>query len=303
MWTSELPLVSLLLRSVALLSMTIAALLLVQQLASVPSVDAPLYGLRGKRRSQARKQPLFRLCEPWIAKCAGWLACVRAARLRAPLSAWLRFASEPAGLSADELLALSASSGAVLGSCAVWLLTQAELSLEVQMGVWLCSLWLPIGRVRAQARERAKQLERSLPTAMDLCVLCMGAGADFPGALRFVVGELGAAHAVCREELTQVLDELALGRTRIEALADLAQRTGSAPVREFVASICQSEEKGTPLIDALTIQSTTLRQRRSVRAEELAAQAGVKMMLPLMLLVLSLLLIIFGPIITTGTGL
>lgn len=303
MSTSEAPLVTQLLRSFALLSTALATLLVVQQLASLPGVEAPLYGLRGKRRSHARKLPLFRLFEPWIAKCAGWLACLRAARLRGQLATWLRYASEPAGLSSDELLALTLSSGAALGSCAVWLLAQAELSLEVQVGVWLSSLWLPVGRVRAQAKERAKQLERSLPTAMDLCVLCMGAGADFPGALRFVVGELGAAHAVCREELTQVLDELALGRTRVEALTDLAQRTGSAPVREFVASICQSEEKGTPLIDALTIQSTTLRQRRSVRAEELAAQAGVKMMLPLMLLVLSLLLIIFGPIITTGTGL
>lgn len=302
MWTSE-ALLTPLLRGGVLLSAWLSTLLLVQQLARAPSVDAPRYGLRGKRRSQALEQPLFRLFEPWIAKSAGWLAGLRAPRLRAYLASLLRYASEPAGLSPDELLALSLSSGFALGSVAVWLLAQAELSFELQAGVWLASVWLPVGRVRAQAKERAKQLERSLPTAMDLCVLCMGAGADFPGALRFVVGELGAAHAVCREELTQVLDELALGRTRVEALTDLASRTGSAPVREFVASICQSEEKGTPLIDALTIQSTTLRQRRSVRAEELAAQAGVKMMLPLMLLVLSLLLIIFGPIITTGTGL
>jgi tight adherence protein C len=108
---------------------------------------------------------------------------------------------------------------------------------------------------------------------------------------------------VCRQELVQVLDELGLGRTRVEALAALATRSSSVAVREFVAAISQSEQKGTPLIDVLTIQSTTLRQRRSVRAEELAAQAGVKMMAPLMLLVASLLLIIFGPIITTGTGL
>jgi tight adherence protein C len=302
MWISDVA-IDAMLRSFGLVSTTLALFVLVQQLASVPALSAPLYGLRGKRRNEARARGMFRLYEPAVAQFAGWLNQLSVPRLRARLTIWLRHASEPAGLAADELLAMALLSLLTLGVLGGWLMRRAELSSELQVCIAIAATWLPVGRVWSAAKERAKQLERSLPTAMDLCVLCMGAGADFPGALRFVAGELGAAHAVCREELSQVLDELALGRTRVEALGELAQRTGSVPVREFVACICHSEEKGTPLIDALTIQSTTLRQRRSVRAEELAAQAGVKMMLPLMLLVSSLLLIIFGPIITTGVGL
>jgi tight adherence protein C len=303
MWTSDEGALAAALRSFALLSAAIAVFAVVQQLAAVRCAAAPLYGLRGKRRKEAQKSALFRASEPLLAWLAACLSPLSLAPLRARLVVLLRNASEPAGLSPNELLASCLLSFATVGVGAAWLLRQAELSRELSAATCLLASWLPLGRVRSAAKARAKQLERSLPSAMDLCVLCMGAGADFPAALRFVVDELGAAHAVCREELAQVLDELALGRTRVEALGDLAERTGSVPVREFVGSICQSEEKGTPLIDALTIQSTTLRQRRSVRAEELAAQAGVKMMLPLMLLVSSLLLIIFGPIITTGTGL
>jgi tight adherence protein C len=130
----------------------------------------------------------------------------------------------------------------------------------------------------------------------------MGAGSDFPTALRFVVADMGGAHAVCQEELAQVLDEMELGRTRVEALSALAERTDSAAIQEFVAAVCQSETKGTPLVDALEIQATTLRARRSVLAEEAAAKAAVRLMFPMMLLVVCVLLIVIGPFIATGMG-
>ena len=291
------------LRATVLLAFALMLFVCVRPLARVPALAAPAYGLRGKRRSEARKRALFRVCEGAIAQLGAWLTALRLPRTRLWLRGLLRHASEPAGFCPDELLALTLASLVSLGSAAAWLLYDAELGWEPAFASLVFAGWLPIGRVSRAGKQRAAALERSLPAAMDLCVLCMGAGADFPAALVFVVAELGPTHGVCREELLQLLDELALGRTRLEALSALSARSRSRAVRELVVSICQSEEKGTPMIDALTIQSSTLRQRRSVRAEELAAQAGVKMMLPLMLLVASLLLVVFGPIIVTGTGL
>lgn len=282
---------------------SLATFVLVRTLALVAPVAPPEFGARGKRRVEARRSGSFRLLEPVVARLAGLLARLSIPEVRARLEQCLRHASEPMGLCADELLAQALCSAALLGGPSAWAAQSVGMSYGLAFAVVILCGWLPIGRVRALVQERAKQLERSLPTAMDFCVLCMGAGADFPGALRFVVTELGAAHAVCREELSQLLAELSLGRTRVEALAALGQRTGSAAVRELVATLCRSEEKGTPLIDALTIQSTTLRQRRSVRAEELAAKARVKMMVPLMLMMGCLLLIVFGPMIATGMGL
>jgi tight adherence protein C len=303
MWTSE-PLALRLLRGLVVLACALALFFACRPLWRIPASAAPAYGLRGKRRSRSRQQSaLFRLLEPALGQLAGFLGELPLPELRAWLTRQLRHAGEPAGLSANELLALSSVSFVLLGSSSFWLLRQVDLSVALASASVLLVGTLPVQRVLGQAKERAKQLERSLPSAMDLCVLCMGAGADFPGALAFVVGELGDAHEVCRDELQQLLDELALGRTRVEALSALSSRSSSVAVREFVSAVCQSEDKGTPMIEALTIQSTTLRQRRSVRAEELAAQAGVKMMLPLMLLVASLLLIVFGPLIVTGVGL
>ena len=73
-------------------------------------------------------------------------------------------------------------------------------------------------------------------------------------------------------------------------------------MRDFVSAVCQSEIKGTPLVGALDAQARTLRQRRSVLAEEAAAKAGVKLMFPLMLLMLCILLIVIGPFLVRGGG-
>jgi tight adherence protein C len=163
--------------------------------------------------------------------------------------------------------------------------------------------FLPYLRLRAGVHERARQLERSLPAAIDLCALCMGAGSDFPTALGFLVDELGPPHLVCRTELARVLDDLVLGSTRVAALRALAERTASRAVHTFVAAVCLAEEKGTPLVETLSIQARVLRQERSVRAEEQAARAGVKMMAPMLLLVMSLMLLVFGPFLVNGAGL
>lgn len=274
----------------------------VRTVAAVPVLEPPRYGLRGKRRAHARESAGFAALEPALEVVAGWFALLPLGHLKVWLARLATSAGEPAGLCAEELMAMTLLSTSTLGVFSAYLVSDAGFS-----GFWcvsavvLCFV-LPCARVHTMAKERAKQLERSLPSAMDLCVLCMGAGADFPSALRFVVNDLGATHRVCREELSMVLDELELGRTRVEALTSLGERTQSRAVQDFVAAVCQSETKGTPLVDALSIQAGTLRQRRSVLAEEAAAKAGVRLMFPLMLMVLCILLIVFGPFIVNGLG-
>ena len=130
----------------------------------------------------------------------------------------------------------------------------------------------------------------------------MGAGLDFPGALRFYVNESGDKGEPLVEELKRILDELELGHTRSQALKGFAARVSADSVRDFVNAVVQAEEKGNPLADVLAIQAEMLRMRRSVAAEEAAARAGVMMMLPLMILMADVLMILFGPFVITGAG-
>ena len=110
----------------------------------------------------------------------------------------------------------------------------------------------------------------------------------------------GVASTVVLEELCAVQQDLSLGRTRVEALRDLARRLPCEAVHGFVTSVIQAEEKGTPLAAALRVQAEVLRARRGVLAEEAAAQAGVLMVLPLLLLLACVLLLLFGPFVVGG---
>lgn len=302
MWTSDLTLCGL--RVTAMLAAGLLLGALGWSVSSVQAVVAPTWGRRGRNRAAVRLQAAsFTSVEPLLLVLAGMVATLPLGTLRQTVERLIRRAGDAAGLCAEEVLALSVvglSAGAGMGA---WFV--GAMDLEPFWGV-LLTVWcgaLPTLSLRGIAAERAKALERSLPSAMDLCVLCMGAGTDFPSALGFASRELGLGHEICREELLIVLEQLALGRTRVEALEDMSARSGSETVQQFVAMVCQSETKGTPLVEALTIQSATLRQRRSVLAEEMAAKAGVRMMLPLMLMVGSVLLVIFGPFIVNGIGL
>jgi len=101
------------------------------------------------------------------------------------------------------------------------------------------------------------------------------------------------------EEFTLLLQTLNLGRTRKDALAEFARRCPNETVKEFVGSLIQAEERGNPVADVLQIQATSSRTRRSVRAEELAAKAGVQIVGPLMLIFVCIMGLILGPAIMT----
>jgi tight adherence protein C len=139
---------------------------------------------------------------------------------------------------------------------------------------------IPYMHITGIAQERLKNVSRGLPYVIDLMALAMGAGLDFPGAVRQVVEKSSNPSDPIVEEFTLILQSLQLGRTRKEALLEFARRCPIDAVKEFTGSLVQAEERGNPVSEVLQIQATSSRTRRSVRAEELAAKAGVAMVGP-----------------------
>lgn len=297
MWTSELQTGTLAMRGALLVVVSAVPALATYQLAAVSPLPRPQLGLRGRRRTRALEgSSALSTLEPVLRQVAAWMAPLPVPRLRNQLDGELRHAGDMAGLCADEALALGALGCVALGWL-FWTVSLAPHWVVAGAGIGAALPWI---RLRSVADRRALEMERSLPVAMDLIVLCMGAGGDFPGALRFVVRELGDAHAACREELAQVQEQLAIGRTRLEAIASMAPRTRSVAVQDLVAAVTQSEKKGTPLVETLTHQASSLRMHRSVRAEEAAARAGVKLMIPLMMMLAAIVLVLLGPFFVNG---
>ncbi len=148
-------------------------------------------------------------------------------------------------------------------------------------------------RLAARARHRLVLIKRRLPYLLDLLTLLIEAGATFLPALEQAVHEL-KGHPVA-DEFGRMLADMSLGKTRGEALEALRARLSDDDVTSVVGSIIQGEELGTPLARVFRTQADVLRIKRTQRAEALAGEAGVKMLLPGILVMASTALIILGP--------
>ena len=270
-------------------------------LATVPAANRPTLGRRGEaRRTALAEHALYAGFEPVLLVLSGWLARLPLDPLRRRIDRHLERSGYLLGLTADELIALSATASVAMGALAGALARSSAYQALFVLVASSVGASLPCIEALQRFRRRARALDQQLPPAIDLVALCMGAGSDFSGAVRMVAttGDGG----VVGEELGRVLEELELGSTRRQALMALAERFPSGAVEQFVLATVQAEEKGNPLAEVLGIQAQTLRMRRSVAAEEAAARAGVMMIVPLMLLLACLLLILAGPFIVTGFG-
>jgi tight adherence protein C len=158
-------------------------------------------------------------------------------------------------------------------------------------GYLLPELWLT-----SRIRKRQQRLRLSLADCLDLLVVCVEAGLALDQAFMRVTQELRIVHPQLCEELDLVNAEIRIGRTRIEALRELANRTGVEDIKSLVAMLVQTDRFGTSIAQSLRVHSDELRTKRRQRAEEMAAKATVKMIPPLVFFIFpALFVVILGP--------
>jgi tight adherence protein C len=153
--------------------------------------------------------------------------------------------------------------------------------------------WLLRRRLAGRARYRLLLIKRRMPFLLDLLTLLMEAGSTFLQALAEAVEQF-SEHAV-GQEFGRVLTEINMGKGRTEALEAMRERLDDDEVTSIIGSIIQGEQLGTPLARIFRTQADVLRIKRSQRAETLAGEAGVKMLLPAVLVMAATVLIILGP--------
>jgi tight adherence protein C len=159
----------------------------------------------------------------------------------------------------------------------------------------LFGMYLPLFWLSSQARARQNAMVRGLPDSLDLLTICVEAGLGLDQAFQRVTEKQSGPIV---DEFRQMLREIGLGKTRRQALEDLAERTDLDDVRAFANAVIQAERLGTSLAQVLRVQSQRLRVRRRQRAEQEARRAPVKMVFPLVFCLMpSLFIFIIGPII------
>jgi len=287
-----------LLRSGALVAAFAAVGLLVYSIACIPSAPPSTLGIRGVMRTRAlRHNPAFARLEPLLRWLGVRIRPFLGERLRARIDRLIMLAGDYLGLNPEEFLALCALSslfGTAMGAAYYFALGRGLL--YVVLGCLLGAA-MPYLQLSGVEQTRRKRCEDGLPPVIDLLALGLSAGLDFPSAVRQVIDKSSQPDDPIIEELNWVLQELQVGKTRIEALTQLAERAPVDAVREFVGSVVQAEQRGNPLAHALEIQADASRKQRSSRAEESAAKASVKMLLPMFLLMAAILLLVMSPMV------
>jgi tight adherence protein C len=264
--------------------------------ASAPSRVASRLGMRGLKRQRALlENPPWAKVEPMVRWLGVRLSGIVGESLRARIDHQIGLAGDYMGLTPEEYIALSllAAGGGAIAGLLFGFLTGIGPVLMAIMGPLAAAL--PYLLVSGEAQRRLKQINRGLPYVIDLMALAMSAGQDFPGAVRQVVEKSSDPTDALVEEFTRILQELQLGRTRKQALLGFANRAPIESVKEFVSSVVQAEERGNPVADVLQIQAGVSRTRRSVKAEESAAKAGVAMVGPLFLLFFCIMILVMAP--------
>jgi tight adherence protein C len=244
----------------------------------------------------------WRQLEPAVRWFGVRLGGVLPEKTRAQLDAQISLAGDVLGITAEEYVALSILSG--IAGVGMAVLVTSLVGLSINLSLLLCvpiGAMIPYLQISGLAQERFASIRRGLPVVIDLLAMAMSAGIDFPGAVRQVVEKAPKPDDPTIEEFTLLLQGMQIGRSRREVLEEFARRVPCDAVLEFTGTVIQAEQRGNPLSDVLQIQATTYRTRRSVKAEEAAAKAGVQMTGPLFLVFVSILLLLVGPMILKVT--
>jgi len=152
--------------------------------------------------------------------------------------------------------------------------------------------YLPLSQLKIAVQKRKIAIQRALPDLLDMLGTTVQAGLAFNAALQhaqeIAIGPLG-------EEVKAVLSEIRLGRSRADALKSMANRVRQEQLSTTVTAIVQAERLGSNLAKVLEELSEETRNRRMMRAEEIANLMPTKMVIPMALFMLpALFVMIFG---------
>lgn len=209
----------------------------------------------------------------------------------------LEVAGRPYGWTVVDFLGLRLLSAFVFGVLFFGLSLLGDMTVTTRVlltaAITVLGFYLPMFWLSRRISWRKNAILRALPDGLDMLNICVGAGLGFDAALT-KVGERWQTPLA--DEFNRVVAEIRLGKTRRQALLDMANRTEVMEVENFVATIIQADQLGVSIAKVLRAQAEQVRILRRQRAEELARQATIKLLFPLVFLIFpAILAVLLGP--------
>ncbi len=209
----------------------------------------------------------------------------------------LDLAGNPPGWTVDRVVAgkvIGLVVGIVGGLVFSWLIGPAvTIRILIVGGGALAGFFAPSMYLYQKAHDRAHQMGRDLPDAIDLLTISVESGLGFDAAMQQVARNTEGPLA---DEFSRMLREMQIGQGRSAALRGLGERTNVPDIRSFVSAMIQADAFGIPIAQVLRVQSSEIRVKRRQHAEEKAQQVPVKITIPLIFCILPCLFVaVMGP--------
>jgi tight adherence protein C len=245
---------------------------------------------------ELREPFMERVVRPAIRRLGKMLEQTMPDNARHQINATLQIAGRPGGIGASDFIAVRYGLAGLLGCIGIIVGALTDNRILLALGALvgaIVGLYGPMFWLRWRRDERRNQIQLDLPDVIDVLVVCVEAGLTFEAAIEKVVEKYDHALA---SEFGRAMQEVRLGRPRLDALNDLGRRTGVEELNNFVQAIIQSEQLGSGVSRILRIQSDEIRSRRLVTAQERGARASLKMLLPMLGCIFpTLWIILLGP--------
>ena len=237
-----------------------------------------------------------RFLRPSIERLGTLLSRSTPQKARQDLLNRLELAGRPGNLTPEDFAAVRIVAAAVMAAVGlgIGLLFGNPVYLVVSLAIGaVLGYYLPVLWLRQKVDARRMEIQKGLPDAMDLLVIAVDAGLGFDAALARVTDKYKNALS---EQFAKVLREVSLGRPRMEAMDEMGRSSGVDDLHNFIQAVIQSEQFGTGIGKILRIQADEMRRKRRQRAQEKAAQATLKMMLPMVGCIFpTLWIVLLGP--------
>ena len=260
------------------LSVALVAWLVSRALANVPPDD----------RAYKDQPPLgFRLVWVLIVWVAHFIRPLVSVKGQATVLAKLRKAGLDYSVNAIQFTASRLVGATLIAGIVYWVLGSFDANGKLASSTYLqvcltgafCGWIYPVIWLNDHLNARRKELLRSLPFFLDIITLCVEAGLNMQGAINQAV--LKGPKGAMRDEFQHMLRDIRAGKARAASMRDMAERLSETVITSFVTTVIQAEIMGMNLGPVLRAQADQRRTERFLRAEKLAMEAPVKMLLPL----------------------
>lgn len=249
-------------------------------------------------RSKALSVPVTqRLLVPGMRRLGNALRRFTPGGLVERLREELLFGGSPEGWDAERLLASKLISAVAVGGMSAVVLPlmgMPSLRAFILSAVFAAAgYYVPEWILRSRSGQRQDSIRRALPDALDLLCITVEAGLGFDAAVARVAKEAGGPLG---EEFHRVVKEMQLGKSRVEALRGLSDRSSLSELKGFVLAMIQADIFGISIGKVLQVQASEMRIKRRQMAEERAQKLPVKLVFPLIFCIFpSLFIVLLGP--------